>query len=78
MDFNIKEFEKTVKYLIEKTNKPYIIVYCPSSIIDTLKEQWNEEIAIARFVPFDYGEDKIFVIPTEELEKSIKFVIEKN
>lgn len=78
MDFNIKEFEETVKDLIEKTNKPYIIVCCPSSIIDTLKEQWNEEIAIARFVPCDYGEDKIFVIPTEELEKSIKFVIEKN
>ena len=67
MDFDIKEFEA----LVEKINKPSVIIYCSSSIVDGLKEHWVEKRVKAQFRTFDYEDDRIFIMPVEELEKPI-------
>lgn len=71
MEFNIKDLEE----LVEKINKPSVVIYCPSSIVDYLKMNWDEKMPKAQFYSYDYEDDKIYVLPAEEMERPIKFVI---
>ncbi len=68
--FNIKDFMG----MVEAINKPSVIIYGSSSVIDFLKEHWVEKTVKAQFCPLPYDDDKIFIIPNEELERPIKLV----
>lgn len=71
--FNIKDFIG----IVEAVNKPSVIIYGSSSLIDLLKEHWVENAVKAQFCSVPCDDDKIFIIPNEELERPIKFVIPK-
>lgn len=73
MIFNIEELKEILKKL---NNPPSILIFCPSSIIDNLKEQWDEKIAKAQFYPVNeyIDNEKIWIIPENEIKKS-KFPI---
>ena len=72
MEFNTSALEELVK----KMEKPSVIIFCPPSIVDNLKERWDRNVADAEFKPCPFiDEDKIYVIPVEELIKPIKIVI---
>ena len=69
MEFNIYEFKK----FVEDMQKPSFIAFCPPSIIDDLKERWDNTIAKIDFQPMPYSTDglpdigdKIYLIPVEE------------
>ena len=70
MEFNIKDFEA----MVEKINKPSVVIYGSSSAIGFLKEHWVEKTVKAQFRSLPYDDDRVFVIPYEELEKPIKVV----
>lgn len=69
--FNIKDFTG----MVEAINKPSVIIYGSSSSIDFLKEHWVEKGVKAQFCSVPCEDDKIFILPNEELEKPIKFVL---
>lgn len=71
MDFNIEDF----KAIVEKTNKPSVMIFCSSSTRDCLEKHWVEEKIKAQFYTSPYDDDRIFVIPVEEMERPIKLVI---
>lgn len=71
MEFNIKDFET----MVEKINKPSVIIYGSSSAIGFLKEHWVERAVKVQFCPLPYDDDKIFVMPAEGTERVIKFEI---
>lgn len=70
MEFNIKDFEA----MVEKINKPSVIIYGSSSAIGFLKEHWVEKTVKAQFCPLPYDDDRIYIILAKELERPIKVV----
>lgn len=70
MDFNIEDF----KALVEKINKPSVIIYCSSTKESWVKKAVDDLRIKAQIRSFDYEDDKIFIMPAEELDKPIKVV----
>lgn len=84
MEFNIKELEELVEKVRCATQLPVIHLFCPPGLVNDFKEYWSKDKSMkveVHAVPkicsthFDYEEDKIYVIPTEESYKPIKVVI---
>ena len=72
MKFDISALEEVVKEM----QTPSVLILCPPQIVDDLKERWDKSVASAEFKAIPYiDEDKIYVIPKEELIRPIKIVI---
>ena len=72
MKFDISALEEVVKEM----QTPSVFILCPPQIVDDLKERWDKSVANAEFKSSPYiDEDKIYVIPKEELIRPIKIVI---
>lgn len=71
--------EQELYELIEKVQcanqVPSVDIYCSSSFEEYLKEHWVEKAFKANIHSVPYDMDNLYVIPTKELEKPIKFVL---
>lgn len=76
MEFNIKDLEMLVDKAYHEKPTPSMHMFCPPSIISYMKEHWDNDNPVkAEFHLSPYEDDRIWVIPKEELEKPIKLVI---
>ena len=72
MKFDISALEEVVKEM----QTPSVLILCPPQIVDDLKERWDKSVAKAEFKSTPYiDEDKIYVIPKEDLIRPIKIII---
>lgn len=71
MEFNIKDFEA----MVEKINKPSVVIYCSSAKESWVKKAVDDLRIKAQIRSFDYEDDRIFVMPVEEIERPIKLAI---
>ena len=75
MEFNIKDLEMLVDKIYHEKLTPSMHMFCPPSIIDWMKEHWDNDGPVkAEIHPSPYEDDRIWVIPKEELERPIKLV----
>ena len=70
MEFNIKDFEA----MVEKINKSSVIIYCSSAKESWVKVAVDDLRLKAQIHSFPWEDDRIFMMPAEEMEIPIKFV----
>ena len=76
MEFNKKDLEMLIDKIYHEKPTPSMHMFCPPSIIDDIKEYWDNNGPVkAEFHASPYEDDRIWIIPKEELEKPIKLVI---
>lgn len=76
MTFNAKKLEMLIDKIYHEKLTPSMHMFCPPSIIDDIKEHWDNNGPVkAEFHVSPCEDDRIWVIPKEELEKPIKLVI---
>ena len=77
MKFSKEDLDMLLDRIYHETLTPSIHMFCPPSIIDYMKEHWDNDGPVkAEIHPSPYEDDKIYVIPKEELEKPIRVVFE--
>lgn len=76
MEFNMQDFDMLIDKIYRETLTPSMHMFCPPSIIDYMKEHWDNDGPVkAELHTSPYDDDRIWVIPKEELEKPIKVII---